>query len=170
MSGVSHIFLAAALCASLTAVATAAAPAPVYGPAVPAELQQASFEAPPGIPAGLEVAAERALASYPALSAARSQIRASDSEIEAAKWLRYPSASVDFVTRQDNLTPELEVIQPLWTGGRITAGIDRANALRSVADATLAETAQDVLLRVSSAYYEIARTSQLQSIYQDSLT
>jgi len=162
--------LAAALCASLTAAATAAAPSPVYGPAVPAELQQASSEAPPGIPTGLEVAAERALASYPALSAARSQIRASDSEIEAAKWLRYPSASVDFVTRQDNLTPELEVIQPLWTGGRITAGIDRANALRTVADATLAETAQDVLLRVSSAYFEIARTSQLQAIYQDSLT
>ena len=162
--------MAAALCVCLGTAAAAAEAQAVYGPAVPVDLQPRSAETPPGIPEHLEIAAERALGTFPALSAARSQIRASESDIEAAKWLRFPSASVDLVTRQDNLTPELEVLQPLWTGGRITAGIDRANALRNVANATLSETALEVLLRVSSAYFEIARTAELQSIYEDSLT
>jgi len=168
MPALSRTAAAAALLASLPV--SAAQDGAVYGPAVPAELQQADVEVQPGIPPQLGQAADRALASYPSLSAARSQIRASESEIAAAKWLRYPSVAVDLVTRQSNLTPEIEVIQPLWTGGRISSGIDRANALHNVANATLSETALDILLRLSEAYYEIARTGRLQSIYQDSLT
>jgi outer membrane protein, adhesin transport system len=143
----------------------------VYGPALPANERQVLAEVPPGIPARLADAAELALDTYPALSAARSQIRATQSEIRAARWLRYPSVSVQVMTHRDDvITPELEVVQPLWTGGRISGSIDRATALRGVATARLSETALDILLRLSAAYYEIGRTARLQSIYTDSLT
>lgn len=168
MSGLSRISVAAALFASLPCGAAAAQE--VYGPAAPAGLGEGAAQVPPGIPPRLGAAAERALSTYPALSAVRSQIRAAESETEAAKWLRFPSVSVAAVTREDRITPELEVLQPLWTAGRIKAGIDRAKALRDVADATLSETALDILLRLSGAYFDIARTARLRSIYEDSLT
>jgi adhesin transport system outer membrane protein len=165
-----RISATAALLAWLATGAAAANAQEVYGPVAPAGVGDASAQVPPGIPPRLGDAAERALSTYPSLSAARSRIRAAESETEAAKWLRFPSVSVAAVTREDRITPELEVLQPLWTAGRIKAGIERANALRDVADATLSETALDIMLRLSGAYFDIARTARLRSIYEDSLT
>lgn len=144
----------------------------VYGPPAPARAQ-AVVQVPPGIPPRLAEAAERALATYPALAAARTQIGASQHDIRAARWLRYPSVAAQVATRSDRLgavRPEIQVIQPLWTGGRIKGTIDRATALRDVAAATLDETALDVLLRLAAAYYDIARTVRLQALYAESLS
>ena len=170
MTRASRNSVAAALFVCLAFGGAAAAAQDVYGPAAPAGLGDTAAPVPPGIPPRLGDAAERALGTYPSLSAARSQIRAAESETEAAKWLRFPSLSVEAVTRNDHLTPEVEIVQPLWTAGRIRAGIERANALRDVANATLSETALDILLRLSAAYFDIARTGRLQAIYEDSLT
>lgn len=157
--------------ASLLSPSAAASQQPVYGPPAPIGAAPAS-QAPPGIPLRLDAAAERALDTYPALAAARTQIRATQHDIKAAQWLRYPSVAVGVVTRSDRVgkvAPELQVVQPLWTGGRIKGSIDRATALRSVAQATLLETALDVLLRLSTAYFDIARTNRLQALYAESL-
>jgi len=121
----------------------------------------------------LAEAAEQALDTYPVLAAARTQIRASQHDIRAARWLRYPSVAVGVTTRSDRVgavRPEVQIVQPLWTGGRIKGSIDRATALRDVAAATLDETALDVLLRLSAAYYDIARTARLQALYTESLS
>lgn len=147
---------------------------PVYGPPIPAELvgEPAASEVPPGIAPRLAQAAERAIASYPAIAAARTNIRAAGYDIRAAQWLRFPSVSVAVVTRDDRvgaISPDVQILQPLWAGGRISGAIDRATALRSVAEARLEETALDILLRLSTAYYEIARTARLQRIYGESL-
>lgn len=126
-----------------------------------------------GIPPALARAAEQAVRTYPAIAAAMSAIRASGSELQAARWGRFPSVSAEVATLNDRIgriRPALQVNQPLWTGGRIAGTIQRAQASSQVAGAQLDETVLDVLLRLSASYFEIARTIQLEAILKDSLT
>jgi len=135
-----------------------------------------------GIPPALARAAEQAVRTNPAIAAALSSIRASASELRAARWLRFPAAELELATplirrnrdidddRIGSLSPGIQVNQPLWTGGRIKGTIQRAQASQQVAIAQLEETVLDVLLRLSTSYFEIARTIQLESILKDSLT
>lgn len=159
--------------AAISAAAPLAAQQSAYGPPAPAATGAPVVTAvPPGIPPVLANAAAKAVRDYPAVSAARSGIRASAAEIRAARWMRYPSLSVEAVTRSDRigaLDPFLRVEQPLWTGGRISANIDRARATRDLAIARMDETVLDVALRLSTAYFEIARAVQLEAILRDSI-
>lgn len=126
---------------------------------------------PAGIPPALEEAAHRTLQDNPALAAARATLRASGHDIRAARWLRYPTVSVQAMTRQDKvgIAPNVQVFQPLWTGGRIDGAIDRATALQKVAQAQYNETAFELLLRLSDAYHDIGKASRLIDVYTDSL-
>lgn len=147
---------------------------PPYRPPAPTDSARAAPPAavPPGIGPRLAEAGERALRTYPAIAAAQTNIRAAGHDVRAARWLRFPSVSIQAVTRDDRvgaISPEVEIVQPIWTGGRIAGTIDRARALRAVAEARLDETALDILLRLSAAYYDIARTARLESLYEESL-
>ena len=135
-------------------------------------LRAQEVEVPPGIAPGLAEAAERTLEDNPALAAARSSIRASGHDIRAAKWLRFPTVSVQAMTRNDKVgvSPNVQVFQPIWTGGRIDGSIDRATALREVAQAQYNETAFDLLLRLSDAFHEIGKGDRLIAVYTESLT
>lgn len=126
---------------------------------------------PSGIAPGLAEAAERTLDDNPALAAARASIRASGHDIRAAKWLRFPTVAVQAMTRNDKvgISPNVQVFQPIWTGGRITGTINRATALQDVAQAQYNETAFDLLLRLSDAFYDIGKGDRLIAVYTDSL-
>ena len=132
---------------------------------------ESSAAPPPGVAPRLAAAAERTLDANPALSAARSNIRASGHDIKAAKWLRYPSVAVQAVTRTDRVgvSPNVQVFQPVWAGGRISGSIDRATALKNVALAQYQETAFDLLLRLSDAFHDIAKSDRLIAVYTESL-
>ena len=145
-------------------------PERVYGPEDPG---QVSAPRPPGISPQLQLAGERAMKAYPSLSAARSAVRASELDTSAARWLRAPSVAVSAVTRDDKigaLRPQVEIFQPLWTGGRIDATIDRARASNEVSKAQLAQTASDVLLRLAAAYYNVVRGIRLEGVLEQSLS
>ena len=116
-------------------------------------------------------AAELTLKDNPSLAAARSSIRASGHDIRAAKWLRFPTVSVSAMTRDDKvgISPNVQIFQPIWTGGRISGSIDRATALEEVAQAQYNETAFDLLLRLSDAFYDIGKYDRLIAVYTDSL-
>ena len=147
----------------------------VYGPPAPLESTTdsvRSFTPPPAIPEQLGESANRAVRSYPAIQAAEATILATDADVRAAKWLRFPSVSVGGRIDDDNLggiSPQISVQQPLWAGGSITASINRAEAGRLVADARLAETIQDLSFQTLNAYYEVVRAVKRESILQDSL-
>jgi adhesin transport system outer membrane protein len=157
--GVSRPFGKAGLGACLLALTAGAAGA------------QISAAPPPGVAPRLAAAAERTLEANPALSAARSNIRASGHDIKAAKWLRFPSVAVQAVTRTDRVgvSPNVQVFQPVWAGGRISGSIDRATALKTVAQAQYQETAFDLLLRLSDAFHDIAKSDRLINVYTESL-
>ena len=151
----------------------AAAQQETYGPpSPPTDGASDLLQLAPGIDPELNDAAAHALGNYPALAAARSNVRAADYEIEAAKWLRFPSVEASIATSDDQLgelRPDINIFQPIWTGGRISAAIERSRALRAVADAQLVVTSYDILERLIRAYYEIGRTSRLAAIYQESV-
>ncbi|HYI43031.1 MAG TPA: TolC family protein [Sphingomicrobium sp.] len=146
-------------------------------PALPAAtLPPAPKESPAlaaaGIPPALARAAEQAVRTYPAIAAAQSAIRASGSELSAARWGRFPSVEVEAATLDDRIgriRPGISVNQPLWSGGRISGNIERAQASTRSAAAQLEETMQDVLLRLAQSYFEIARTIQVEVILKESL-
>lgn len=110
-----------------------------------------------------------ALERYPSMRAAEALVRASEQDIRAARWLRYPSASVSAATRGSRINPQLQVFQPLWAGGRISAGIERAEAVRDASQAEVGVTAFDILTRLARAYYGVVRGVRVGAILDQSL-
>jgi len=99
-----------------------------------------------------------ALATHPAILSKQSSSLAAKADVEGADWQRYPTPSVEF--NNDNRSTRSTLFrlqQPLWAGGRITAGIDAAQSRFQSAETAISETKQEVVLRVISAYVEALR-------------
>ena len=98
------------------------------------------------------------LASHPLVLAKRSAQNASQAEREGAEWQRYPSFSAEASTQSGGLNARLlRLEQPLWTGGRITAGINAAGSRFDAAGAALDEARQELSLKVIAAATEALR-------------
>lgn len=136
--------------------------AQTYGPAAdPREAASAPGAVPQGIPPELAAVTARAIGANPEMRAARLNNRAAATEIRAAKWQRGPSVSVGLfgftggtqIVRDENVTANVTVDQPIYQGGRIEGAIDRARAAERQSLAITDETAQEIALRVANAYY-----------------
>lgn len=102
------------------------------------------------------------LRTHPAVQAQRAQQDASQAEVNAARWQFFPTPRVSVEkagTAQGDLTylgdkhvTTLSLQQPLWTGGRLTAQKERAEADVLVSQGALDETRQQLALRVVQAY------------------
>lgn len=99
---------------------------------------------------------QAALASHPLVLGRRSAQAAAQSEREGAEWQRYPSLSVEASTQSGGASL-LRLEQPLWSGGRITAGIDAAGGRLDAAGAALEEARQELALKVIAATTEALR-------------
>lgn len=100
----------------------------------------------------------QALATHPAVLSKQSSSLAAKADLQGADWQRYPTPSLEFGNDTRNTRTALfRLQQPLWAGGRISAGIDAAQARFQAADIAIRETKQDVLLRVIAAYVEALR-------------
>ena len=103
-----------------------------------------------------------ALASHPSTQGQRAQLASAEAGVDGARWQFYPTPSVtaetasaratDRLYQGDNRVTTLRVQQPLWTGGRLSAGLDKAEAGVSVSQASLEEVRQQLGLRVVQAY------------------
>ena len=98
------------------------------------------------------------LASHPLVLGKRSAQAAAQAEREGAEWQRYPSLSLEANTQSGGQNARLlRVEQPLWSGGRITAGIDAAGSRFDAAGAALDEARQELSLKVIAAATEALR-------------
>lgn len=101
---------------------------------------------------------EAAQASHPLVLGKRSAQAAAGADREGAEWQRYPSLSVEANSRRSGQNANLlRIDQPLWTGGRITAGIDAANSRFDAAGAELEEARLELNLKVIAATTEALR-------------
>ena len=103
------------------------------------------------------------LAVHPSLRAQRALGSSSQEAVNAARWQFYPTLSVNMeqarTSEQDpsyragnNRVTTVRLQQPIWTGGRLTSSLNRAQASALAADAGLAVARQDLALRVVQAY------------------
>lgn len=166
---------AVALAAPGIAQNMAAPDAPAYGPPTPPELRTVTPVGvrPLGISDPLYRAVEQAVATYPAISAAKSALRGASADVRGAKWLQFPSVSVEglaIASGNDSFENTIQVDQPIWAGGRISGTIRRAQAIEQAAAAEVNETALTVALQLSTAYFEMARLARRQAILESSVT
>jgi len=115
------------------------------------------------------IAAE-AVRSYPAVEARRQAEQGAAADLESAKWQRFPvpgvSASQD--TKSKNaLTFSLQ--QPLWAGGKITAGIDAATARQQASKDATRSTQQEIVGKVIDVYVEAALKQRQLTILDKSI-
>jgi adhesin transport system outer membrane protein len=169
--------VALCLCAALGAAASPGAAEPAPGQpatapgadaAPPASAPRPAASPAPAEPRALTLAQayRLALAQHPSVRARAGGVRVAEQELEAAQWLRYPSASVDAGAalaqgggdgggQRQGAT--LRVQQPLWDAGLTDARIGSAGLRRELARAEQAEAEQALLLRTSQAYVEQLR-------------
>lgn len=144
--------------------------AQTYGPPAPAKPDElpAGSAQPPGIAPDLAAATKKAVETYPAVRAAEANIRAAASDVRAAKWQWAPSVSVEAqalaggsaIVRDQNVAANVVVDQPLYEGGRVSGGIRRAHAVERQSRAAADEAAQDVALRVVTAYFNLVQAAR----------
>jgi adhesin transport system outer membrane protein len=102
--------------------------------------------------------------SNPSLQSQASLVRASQAEVKGANWQFYPTPSVsveqvsasnqDTSYNKDSRVITFRLQQPLWTAGRLTAGVGRAEAASAVAMAQMEETRLQLALRTIQAWGE----------------
>ena len=110
----------------------------------------------------LEQLIHSALASHPSAQGQRALVESAEAGVDSARWQFYPTPSVSIETAQASATDRLyqgenrvstaRLQHPLWTGGRLTAGMDKAAAGLVVSQASLEEVRLQLGLRVVQAY------------------
>jgi len=121
----------------------------------------------------LQALVAAAVSTHPSIAAARASLRASGADLRAAKWLRFPSFSVEgtLLDERNNRRQASAVIdQPIWTAGRVSGAISRASALEQAAVAGYWETVLNIELLVAQSYHEYHRLSLRIDSLSDSLT
>ena len=102
----------------------------------------------------LHIAAE----THPSIAQRRSEQGASDYGVIGARWQRWPGISMSSSRGQLGSTlTELQLEQPLWTGGRITANINAAEARAEAARHSVLEARKIIIERAINAYAEAMR-------------
>jgi len=115
----------------------------------------------PATPWQFQELAGLAIDGYPEITGRRREQDAAAEDLSAARWQRYPTPGIDASLDDDEAgTLTLSLQQPIWTGGRITAGIDSGDALLDAATASVLQTEQEVLLRLAEAFVELQRRQE----------
>lgn len=107
---------------------------------------------------------QQAIDTHPSILVKQSSSLAAKADIDTALWQRYPTLAFEASKDSSNAatTNILSVQQPLWSGGRITAGINAAQFKFDAAEAAIEESKQDITLKVIAAYTEALRQQQRQ--------
>lgn len=103
------------------------------------------------------------LAVHPSLRAQKAQGQSSQEAVNVARWQFYPTLSANMEMTNaatqnplfgpgDSRVTTMRLQQPIWTGGRLSAGLNRAEAGVLAASAGLEVARQELGLRVVQSY------------------
>lgn len=121
-----------------------------------------------------------ALAYHPQLRGQQNRQQAASAAIEAARWDFWPtpSATVEKAStsasdlsygKGDSMVTYLRLQQPLWTGGRLTGGLSKAQAKANTSEADLQDTRQQLSLRVLQAWSDALVANEKLQAYERAL-
>lgn len=114
-------------------------------------------DAPPTISSKLSEAVSKVSQRNPSVAAAWFAVRASDADLRAAKWRRFPTLSAQLNTWSrgtNQALPSLQVGLPVYTFGRIGAGINKAEADQALAVSAWRQRVLELAATVSQTYYQ----------------
>jgi adhesin transport system outer membrane protein len=117
---------------------------------------------------------QSALTVYPSLLSAKAKTEAARSDIDRARAAHYPQISYGYTQSKYESTTLPGTIKPtaatpsvslnLWSGGRIEADAERAEALTMSGEKGEAMTREDVALQASEAYINWARAIDMHAL------
>lgn len=111
-------------------------------------------------PGDIQALVNLAVSTHPSVGAAKANVRAAGTEVKASKLLRFPSISFQGLLLNqtgNRLQGQAVIDQPLWTAGRISGTIGRAEARKNVALAALDEAVLAIASSTAQAFYEVHR-------------
>lgn len=108
---------------------------------------------------------QSSLASHPTVRGQEALSRAAQAGVGSARWQYFPTPSVGVEQvsssgtdpsygNGDKNVSTLRLQQPLWTGGRLTAGLEKAQAAEVLSRASVEVARQELAVRVVQAYAE----------------
>lgn len=113
---------------------------------------------------GLDRLIAESLVSHPQVQAQSALLASSQAGVESARWQFYPTPSISVESAKSTnayggdqgagTVSAFRLQQPLWTGGRLSAGLDKAHASYTVSLASRAEVHQQLGLRVTQVYVD----------------
>lgn len=120
------------------------------------------------------------LAVHPSLRAQRALGQSSQEALKAAHWQFYPTLSVNLERTNastqdlsyglgDKRVTTMRLQQPIWTGGRLSAGLSRAEAGVLAASADMEVARQELALRVLQTYADWVGGYAKSAAYEKSL-
>lgn len=121
-------------------------------------------------PLPLHDALRAAVETYPAVRQRRAEALAAGHDKAAAEWARFPSLSAES-SRSDfgRQQTVFRLVQPVWTGGRLSGQISQAGAVQQAAAAAVVEAEQSALLQTVIAYTDLQRSAAKLRHAQDNL-
>ena len=117
-----------------------------------------------------------AVTDSPAVRARQAEVGAAQSEVQTARWQFWPTPSISVqkpdqaqVAGTDRTVQIISLKQPLWTGGRLEAGVALAGARQQVAEAAQQEMRRDIALEVIQAYGDASTAKARMQVQETSL-
>lgn len=111
---------------------------------------------------GMPELIDMTLQNHPAVQSQLRLVQASKAEEQSAEYQFYPTPSVslervssganDVSYANENRVAIMRLQQPLWTGGRLSKGLERAQAATDVANAGVQDISQQLALRTIQAW------------------
>ena len=85
---------------------------------------------------------------HPLVRARQDDARAAGADVQAARWQYWPTPSVNTDTLRGQAASVARLSQPVWDGGKISAGITQAEIKQQLAVTSLHETEHELALKV----------------------
>lgn len=121
-------------------------------------------------------ALSRAMVDHPSLRARQAEVTAASTELDQARWQFWPTPSISvqqpnkaLIHGTDRSVTLMSLRQPLWTGGRLQAGVALAGAKHQSMQAVRNEARRDVALEVVQAWGEACASARRVGVYESSL-
>ncbi|ORU92577.1 MAG: hypothetical protein A6F72_05030 [Cycloclasticus sp. symbiont of Poecilosclerida sp. N] len=121
-----------------------------------------------------------AVKSHPLVELRQAELSSYASGVETARWQFFPTPLIsmeavdadesDRSYQGDDYVATVRLTQPLWSGGRLTAGLSKAEAREAVGYATLEETRKEIAIRVVQQYGSWLSASLRRQARQTSLS
>lgn len=119
------------------------------------------LEAPPEEKMTLDLALSNVWGSHPNVSRALSELEATGFDISGARTGYYPYLSISATeASNDASATTLNVIQPIWSGGRVSAQVQEAEAEQKRALANLNQVRLDLALQTTDAYLNVLQAEE----------